>query len=277
MSGTVTINPANTELSAARLKFKTVDLGVTLSGVKPMWKTKKTELLSDQYGATPLDRRVSGHTYSVETELGEVLNPLIWNVVFPNADLINNSGTYSILWRPKIGSSDLAQAGLLEIHPLTHDDTDKSADFSIFKACSSEESEIIHKADGQMVLKIVWNVYLDFGTNPPRLMLRGDPANGLINAIAAAAVAGANTGNGTVSAEAAHNATSKTETVTLLCLVAGATGKFQVTGSLSGPLGVAVVGTPFTSLGVDFTINDGGTHFAVNDSFTIAVTAANYV
>jgi len=55
-------------------------------------------------------------------------------------------------------------------------------------------------------------------------------------------------------------------------------GKFEVVGSLSGPLGLATVGTPFVAFGsqISFTINDGTTDFVVGDVFTVATTAANY-
>lgn len=89
---------------------------------------------------------------------------------------------------------------------------------------------------------------------------------------AAAPVAGANTGTGTVSNVATHPATV-TETITLSCTAAAANGgTFSVSGSVSGALGSATVGTPFTSAVIDLLINDGATDFIVGDSFTIATT-----
>lgn len=47
---------------------------------------------------------------------------------------------------------------------------------------------------------------------------------------------------------------------------------FGVVGSISGSLGTGVVGTPFTSTKVNFTITAGGTAFVSTDAFTFAVT-----
>jgi hypothetical protein len=46
---------------------------------------------------------------------------------------------------------------------------------------------------------------------------------------------------------------------------------FAVTGSVSGYIGSGVVGTPFTSTKVNFTINAGSTHFAADDAFSFVL------
>lgn len=86
---------------------------------------------------------------------------------------------------------------------------------------------------------------------------------------AAAAVAGGgNTGNGTVGSIDTHPA-SVTETITL---TATSATNFTVSGSVTGALAAATVGTPYTSAVIDFTITAGGTAFIAGDTFTIAVT-----
>jgi len=77
-----------------------------------------------------------------------------------------------------------------------------------------------------------------------------------------------NVGNGTVTGLAATGATVA-QTVTL---TATSATQFSVVGSVSGPLGTATVGTPFTSGQLDFTINAGATAFAVGDTATVATT-----
>ena len=117
----------------------------------------------------------------------------------------------------------------------------------------------------------------DDSVQPERFFTHGDPSIGLVAASAAAAVAGANTGNGTVSGISVNNAYTKTETITLTCIHASTNaGIFQVSGSLSGPLGNATVGVGFSSNPIALLINDGSTDFIVGDSFTIATSAANY-
>jgi flagellar hook protein FlgE len=77
-----------------------------------------------------------------------------------------------------------------------------------------------------------------------------------------------NTGNGTVSALAATPATAA-QTVTL---TATSATTFSVVGSKSGALGMATVGTPFTSSQLDLTVNAGSTAFATGDTITVATT-----
>ncbi len=81
--------------------------------------------------------------------------------------------------------------------------------------------------------------------------------------------AGTNVGNGTVSALSATAATVA-QTVTL---TATSATQFSVVGSVSGAMGTATVGTPFTSGQLGFTINAGSTAFATGDQITIPTTA----
>ena len=78
---------------------------------------------------------------------------------------------------------------------------------------------------------------------------------------------------------AAYSGFTLTETITLECVGVPAADQanFSVTGSLSGPLGIAELGIAFVSPQISFTIADGATDFVVGDTFTIATTAANYV
>jgi flagellar hook protein FlgE len=78
-----------------------------------------------------------------------------------------------------------------------------------------------------------------------------------------------NTGNGTVSGEAA-TAASVAQTITM---TATSATTFTVAGSVSGALGTATVGTPFTSPQVDFTINAGTTAWAAGDTITVPMTS----
>jgi len=79
----------------------------------------------------------------------------------------------------------------------------------------------------------------------------------------------ANVGNGTVTGVAA-TATTVPQTITL---TATSATQFTVVGSVSGALGTATVGTPFTSGQLDFTVGAGSTAFAVGDTITVPTTA----
>jgi flagellar hook protein FlgE len=77
-----------------------------------------------------------------------------------------------------------------------------------------------------------------------------------------------NTGNGTVT-DLSPTAATVPQTITL---TATSATQFTVTGSVSGALGTATVGTPFTSSQANFTIAAGSKAFASGDSITVATT-----
>jgi flagellar hook-associated protein 2 len=76
-------------------------------------------------------------------------------------------------------------------------------------------------------------------------------------------------GDGTISGLAGGTA-SKAETFTITATDAT---HFDVTGSVSGSLGTATVGTPFSSNKISFAITAGNTDFQAGDQFTVATTA----
>lgn len=274
---------ANMELSPCRVNFKGVDLGGTLENVVVRPSFSKAEIKADQSGDTVRDRRVSGLNIQVETALTEVQLKDIWKVVFPHAKLVTSGPNKQMYWQAAVGDSDLANAGILLLHPLSKVDADLSGDFKFFKACAEAISEYTLSPTDQAMLKIIWNILPDDSVSPERFFIHGDPAIGLVAAAAAAAVpGGGNVGDGTVTGVAAFTGFTKTETITMTCVTAVANGGvFAVSGSISGPLGLATVGVGFVApvdeQVIAFTINDGAVDFAVGDTFTIATTAGNYV
>ena len=79
----------------------------------------------------------------------------------------------------------------------------------------------------------------------------------------------ANVGNGTISGLAVTS-TSVPQTLTL---TATSATQFTVVGSVTGALGTATVGVPFTSAQGDFTINAGTVPFAATDTIKLPTTA----
>lgn len=98
---------------------------------------------------------------------------------------------------------------------------------------------------------------------------------GQIALAAGAAVAGSNTGNGTVSG-VSLGAGAKLGTYTLKCIAAATNaGTFSVIGPKGERYADAVVGSAYVAGPIHFTVNDGATDFVVGDSFTIAVGAGS--
>ena len=272
------VNTQKLDLGPCRVTYGGLDLGATLDNVTVNVKYNKAELKMDQTGTTIVDHRIAGLEIKVESNLAQVQDKNIWKKAFPTASLVTSGLNTAMLFDNKLGLSSYDGSQLLVLHPLNKADADKSLDYNFYKAYPSEESSIVFGPTEQQKLKIVWSIYPDVGQSGYPQLFIGDPSVGLIAASAAAPVAGSNTGNGTVTAVSVFSGFTLTETITLTCVgvPSANNANFQVSGSLSGALGVAAVGVGFSSSKIAFLINDGTTDFIVGDSFTIATTASNY-
>lgn len=274
-----TVTPGNFELSPCRMTYGGVDLGGT-DKVSLKIEESLAELKADQLGTTPIDKKVSGLKITIETSLVETQYKNNWKVLFAAHKLVTQGGNTAFYFDSQVGQSMADLSQVLILHPLSKVDADLSGDVYVWKATAMPSSNLDFSSADQQKLKVTFDVYPDFTTQPPRFMIYGDPAVGLVDASAGAATAGTgNTGDGTVTGIAVSDNTP-TETVTLQCVTAVTNGGvFNVEGSVGGPYGLATVGIGFTSPNneISFTINDGASDFVVDDSFTIATVAANYV
>lgn len=278
---TANVTVSNFQLSAAQVLFNGIDLGGASGGINVSLKTDFADITCDQFGKTPLDSRVSGYAYTAKFMLDEILKKDNWKVAFP---MMKEVGSGSAIYSDaQIGYSLLGAAKQLLIHPLDHGTSDKSADLLFYLAACKGAPQLKYTADKQLGLEVEMIIFPDTGVVPARFMFFGDPANGLV-AASAGTPSFTGTGNGTCTSVTTGTAT-KTETITILCVGVPAANKsnFFVSGSLSGPLGMADItsgtggGTVnFTSNAINFTLTDGATDFAIGDQFTIATTAANY-
>jgi len=275
-----TLHPTQFELTPCRVTYKGVDLGATKGNVKVTIEEKISPLKADQLGDTVIDQKVSGFNAKIETSLDETQLKSNWLVVFQAHKLVTNpiTGQQNFYFDSQVGASMLSFAGPLILHPLSRPNSDLSGDIMIYLATAEPKSDYIFSPTEQNALKVVWDMYPDFTTQPPRFMLFGDPSIGIIPASAGAAIAGTgNVGNGTITGIAVYSGTTKNETITLQCVTPGSAGAFYVSGSQSGPLGLAAIGANFVSAEIALLINTGATAFALNDSFMIATSAANYI
>lgn len=276
------INPGNFELTPCRVNYKGVDLGATLGNVKVTVEEKLSELKSDQLASTIIDHKTSGFNCMVETTLAETQLKDNWKVIFPAHKLIqDNLGNKSFYFDSQVGVSMRDLAGPLILHPLSRVDADKTGDILIYLATAEGKADYTFSPTEQQKMKVIWHMYPDFATQPARFMLFGDPSIGVTPASAGAAIAATgNVGNGTVGSITVYSGTTETETIALQCVTPGPSGTavFFVSGTQSGPLGLAKVGTSFIANPqvVSFLVTGGGVNFAVNDSFTIATVAANF-
>lgn len=275
MSSQATLNTQNFLLSPMIFKFGGIDLGATDGGVQVSVKTKTAQKKADQTGDTPLGEVVVGQDITLKAKFAEVKDLSKWKMAFPYGKLITSGGKTLFMIDNQVGVDLFNFADTLSLHPQEKDTSDKSFDINWFKAVAKAASTISFDASKQSVLDVEFQCVVDFSTLPARYMTVGDPTVGLVAAtFTQSAYTG--TGNGTSSGLSAGSK-AVTENVTARCIaVAGGVYIFEVIGSVSGPLGNATAGTPFTSQHGNFTITDGATHFVLNDEFTFASVAANY-
>lgn len=274
-----TITPGNFELSPCRVTYGGVDLGAT-DKVSVKIEETLADLKADQMGTTPIDKKVSGFKVTIETALDEVQLKANWKAIFPANKLVTQGGNSSFYFDSQVGQSMIALAKPLILHPLSKVNADKSTDIYVWLATAMPTTDLVYSSTEQQKMKVVFDVYPDFTTQPPRFMLYGDPTVGVVAASAGAATAGTgNVGADTITSITVNNGATKTETITVVCVTAGASGLFNVNGSMSGPLGAATVGVSFSAYAneIGFLITNGSPSATLGDSYTIATVAANFV
>lgn len=281
-TSTANVQPQDIPLTPMRVTWNGVDQGGTTDHCTVSVKYAMANIEVDQFGKTIIDQVVSGMAFHVKTVLAESRNADKWAVAFPSMHEVVNGGTKSMYADMQIGDHLLAKAKTLILHPLERADADLAGDFTFTKAICINASEVKYGPDKQTGLSVEFMIYPDISVSPAKFMIFGDPSNGLTAATIAAAVAGSNTGNGTIGTEAAYNGITKTETITLLCVGASTGNDFYVSGSVSGALGefhiAAGSGSTHTFVvpQLSFIMHQGSTQFVYGDSFTIATTASNY-
>lgn len=276
------LTPSDIVLTPMRVTLGGVDLGGTEGGVTVSPKYKIAPIKEDQAGDTELDGVVSGQAYTVKFILAETKLANHWKIAFPHAKLVGTYPNQSLYFDLQIGDKLSLHAQLMLLHPLSAVDGNLTQDLTFYKAVAMSATEIKYGPDKQTGLSVEMMILPDTGVIPFKFMIYGDPSIGIVNASAGAAVSGANTGNGVISSVGVSNASTETETITVQCVGASSGNNFDVSGTVSGPLGgfhvaAAVSSTwNFVSNEITFTFTQGSIQSAFGDSYTIATVAANY-
>jgi hypothetical protein len=276
-------NPQTILVTSAAVNFNGVDVGL-VSGVKVSVKHETTEVKTDQAGKSIVNHFYVGDSVSIEMMFDEYTAAKMAKA-YPYAKLIGTS-PQRVNWGQQVGQDFYSKAYPLIIQPTSDDTGSLLRRFYFYKAAPIGDSQFEYGPDKKIQIKTVFHCYPDFTQVPGQFYgFFGDTAAGtLTGATGGPAVAGANTGNGTVSGIVVNNNFTKTETWTLTCIAAIVnSGLFSVVGSVTGSRGVATVGSTFTSNTItpanselQFLINDGATDFVAGDTFTIPTVAANY-
>lgn len=176
------VQNAKMELTPMRVSFQGpgatafTDLGGTLSKVVIDIKYEKAPIMADQLGTEPIDRVVKAFAATITTEITQVQDKNLWKVVFPHATAGGTVPNDYVLFESKIGDHDQANSGTLLLHPLSKDNTELNFDFTFFNVCSAAMTPLSYGPDGQVTLKVVWNVLPDLTKTPPRWLVYGNAA-----------------------------------------------------------------------------------------------------
>jgi hypothetical protein len=270
------------DLGPGRLKLNGVDIGFTMGGVEVSAKYMKGDLTADYFGKVAVDRVNIGSEFTIKTKLAQITAES-FKKAFPYASIVGTT-VKTVLFGNNVGEHDIDIAAPLVFHPVNRLETDLTHDWTFHLVLANGESAIKYDAENQISLDVTFQVYPDL-SKPDKSMwaIYGDPSQGAVSASAGAPVfVGA--GNGTLDTIVLNSAKAVTETVTATCIATALNGGiFEVIGSVSGSMGNARVSNTFYSdtanppqSKIQFMIHDGTADFALGDSFTIAVTAANY-
>lgn len=153
----------NVKLGVCKVLFDNVDLGYTQGGVEVTVKTDTHKVNIDQFGKTPINEYIMGREVTVKVPLAETtLDNLVKTM--PGAVLVTDSvdPTKKVVNVPtSIGTNLLDLAKALVLHPVGKPDSDKSDDFTVFKAATAGALNFAYKLENERVFNIEFNGYPD--------------------------------------------------------------------------------------------------------------------
>lgn len=149
-----------------RITANGVDIGHTLDGVELEGERKLTDVFTDKYGETPVDKVLSGNRLKAKFKMAQT-EWAQWNLLVPETSSYDGAGTADRAdFGADAGYSLRQDAVRLVIHPLRNANTDYSDDVTIYKAISAENFTLPMKVDEQRVLEITLEALVDesYGT-----------------------------------------------------------------------------------------------------------------
>ena len=151
----------NVKLGVCRVSYNGVDLGYTKGGVEVSVKTETHKVLIDQFGKTPINEYVMGREVTVKCPLAETtLDNLV--KIMPGATLATDTvdplkKVVNVNTGIGINLRDIAQT--LVLHPINKADTDKSDDFTVFKAATAGQLQFSYQLENERIFSCEFNGY----------------------------------------------------------------------------------------------------------------------
>lgn len=153
----------NVKLGVCRVSYGDVDLGLTKGGVDVAISTETHEVTVDQYGNAPINEYITSRTCEVTVPMAETT---LENAVkiMPGAVLISDGQDpdkkyVSVPTATGVSLLDLAQK--LVLHPIANEDTDKSDDFTVYRAATPGEMNYSYKLDEERIFSCTFKAYPD--------------------------------------------------------------------------------------------------------------------
>lgn len=176
MTGVTTAQVQNVKLGACNVNYKTTDLGLTKGGVAVTISTQQKAINVDQFGQTVVNDYIMGRTGTVKVPMAESDLAKL-QAVIPGATLVTDSVTPTkkkLVIPNATGTSLLAIAGPLILHPTSLADADMSEDVTIPLAAPTGNVTFDFQAENERVYQVEFTMYPDVATG---LMLTiGDPS-----------------------------------------------------------------------------------------------------
>lgn len=156
-----TSNTKNVKLGVCRVSFGGTDLGFTKGGVEVSVETETHEVTVDQMGETPINEYITSRTCTVTVPMAETtLENLV--KIMPGATLVTDSTTDTKKYvnvPTAVGTSLLAVAQELVLHPIANGDGDKSDDFTIPKAMTPGAMTYSYMLDEERIFECEFKAY----------------------------------------------------------------------------------------------------------------------
>ena len=149
-------NIANLRMGPCSLTFNTVDVGLTLGGVKVNYERKLTDLKADKYGENAIDAALTSTELTVEVKVAEPVVQQIKNAIPEGAF---NSGPLGeqLGFGAGEGTSMRASAAQLTLHPLSKAATDYSEDLTVYLAYPSSPVPLNYEVANQRVFEVTFS------------------------------------------------------------------------------------------------------------------------
>lgn len=153
-------NVSNLKVAAGSLvTYGGVDLGHTVDGVDITWEREFTDVQTDIYGNTPVDKVLTGQNLMVSMKLAEIIPETLARVL-PESDWDIGTADDQVHFGTKAGYSLRGDAYELVISPQGGN-ADGNLDLTLFKAVSTGNVSLAYKIDEQSVFEVEFVALVD--------------------------------------------------------------------------------------------------------------------